>query len=384
MMPKRFPIVALIALCSLMQVAAAPPTTPNAPPRPAAPAPAAPSAGAASGGAPSNATGVAGSAVVSGGETLPSVEQLNAMLAEGKHADVLKHVAKLIQLKGDAAKAYDRYELLCLRGEAALRGKSNTMAMDAFAPAARATEDKDKQAVARATELLIRRSKPLGYMPRTAGAPAPQTRPVIAKADPAPKGQANQPIPIIEPADRKRALAALFADEFAVVDPKVQAATTSDALPPIIDAIKLLGDLQAIEIAATGSSAQSKGISANLGTQSHTLIARTLDSMSTRVEQCWRSASRSQYSVDRQGNQYGKLYGMWGLTSVEQNDLKSAMVTCEKIQPVAAELAAVTDSPQLIADAQEAKRLQLRAHEVLTFDYPNEGRYTKDPKTPTK
>src|SRR4051812_49047871 len=86
------------------------------------------------------------------GEPLPTMEELNAQLAAGKLQDVLKHVAKLLQLKGDAAKSYDRYDLLCLRGEAALRAKTNSVAMDAFNQAARATEDKDKQAVAKATE----------------------------------------------------------------------------------------------------------------------------------------------------------------------------------------------------------------------------------------
>src|SRR5687767_14169152 len=60
-------------------------------------------------------------APVAGGVGLPTLEQLNAQLAEGKHADVLKQVAKLLQIKGEAAKTYDRYDLLCLRGEAALR-----------------------------------------------------------------------------------------------------------------------------------------------------------------------------------------------------------------------------------------------------------------------
>jgi hypothetical protein len=74
-----------------------------------------------------------------------------------------------------------------------------------------------------------------------------------------------------------------------------------------------------------------------------------------------------------------KLYGMVGLTSVEANDLKAIIATCEKIQPVASELASVTDRAELIADVQDAKQLHARALEVLHFDYPNEGRYNKPP-----
>ena len=351
---------------------------PAAAPAPApAPAPARPPARAPTPVAPAPA------AAPAAGEPLPTMEQLKAQLAEGKQQDVLKQVAKLLQLKGDAAKAYDRYDLLCLRGEAALRAKTNSMAMEAFAQASRATDDKEKQAVARATELLIRRSKPLGYVPRTTGGPA--TRPAGAKIDATVKpqaGQPQQPIPIIEEADRKRAFAAMFADEMAVVDPKVQAATKANNLPPVIDAIKSLGDLRAIDIAANGSAAQTKALGADLGAHAHELIATTMAPMDKRVEECWNSASRT--TVTQYSDARPQAPGLWGLTSIEQNDLKAIISTCEKVQPVASELATVTERAELIADAQKAQKLQARATEVLTFDYPNGGRYNKDPRKPVR
>ena len=356
-------VVAVTSMSLWSMIATAAPAPAVAPAPPAAPGP---------GAAP---------APVAGGEALPTMEQLNAQLNEGKHAEVLKQVAKLLQLKGDAAKAYDRYDLLCLRGEAALRGKANSMAIEAFGQAAKATEDKDKQAVARGTELLIRRSKPLGYVPRTSPAAAPATRPAGARLEPAPKGQANQPIPYIEAADRKRAFTALLADEMAVVDPKVKAATKATSLPPIIDAIKSFGDLRAVEVAASGSSAQSKAMGSDLGAHAHKLISDTLSPMERRVEECFASGKRVMVTEYSDGSRY-RQPGMVGLTSAEQNDLKSIVNTCEKIQPVAAELASVTDAKELIADAQTAQRLQARATEVLKFDYPNSGRYNKDPKKP--
>jgi hypothetical protein len=73
---------------------------------------------------------------------------------------------------------------------------------------------------------------------------------------------------------------------------------------------------------------------------------------------------------------------MLGLTSPEQNMLKDVIATCEKIVPVATELARVTERGELDADAAEAKEIHARATEVLTFDYPNEGRYNKTPTTP--
>ena len=328
---------------------------------------------------PSATDGGAAAAAAPAGD-LPTIEQLKAQLAEGKHAEVLKQVAKLLGLRGEHAKAYDRYELLCQRGEAALRGKANSMAIEAFGQAARATTtDPQKQAVARATEVLIRRAKPLGYVPRVAPQVARPQGKVDAAAAPAARAPGPQPIPIIEEADRKRAFAALFADEYATVEPKVKAATKSNGLPPVIDAIKSIGDLRAIEMAATGSSDKTKAITADLGAHAHQLISGTLRPMSSRVEECWASASRDTVAEGSDGNRYRRP-GMWGLTSAEQNDLKAIIATCEKVQPVAGELAQVTERAELIADAQQAQKLHARAVEVLTFDYPNSGRYNKQPQ----
>jgi len=318
-----------------------------------------------------------GAPAVGAAAELPTVEQLNAQLAEGKHQEVLKHVAKLLGLRGEAAKRYDRYELLTLRGEAALRAKAISMAIEAFGQASRATTDPEKQAVARATEVLIRRAKPLGYVPRAAPQLAPQGKVDAAAA--AARAQAAQPIPFIEPADRKRAFAALFADEFASVEPKVKAATKASGLPPVVDALKSIGDLRAVEIAATGTSAKTKSITGDLGAHAHQLISGTLTPMERRVEECWNSARRQTVSQGSDGNTY-RQPGMWGLNSTEQNDLKAVIATCEKVQPVANEMASVTERTELIADAQTAQKLHARAVEVLTFDYPNSGRYNKTPQ----
>jgi hypothetical protein len=163
------------------------------------------------------------------------------------------------------------------------------------------------------------------------------------------------------------------------VAPKVKTASSASALPPVIEAIKAVGDLRAIEIAASGSAAHAKEMTAGLGDHAHRLIAQALGPMKLRTEECWGQGSRTRYVEDKQTTLREKLYGMVGLTSTEANDLKSIIATCEKIQPVAAELAAVTERAELLADAQEAQRLHARATEVLTFDYPNEGRYNKPP-----
>jgi hypothetical protein len=246
-----------------------------------------------------------------------------------------------------------------LRGEAYLRTKAFPPAAEAFAAAAKETTDPAKKDAARANEILVRRSKAQGYLPK----PSATSKPAA--------------IPIVEEADRKAAWAALLNDELTLATPKVKAATAGNSLTPIIDVARALGDLRAVEVASGGTGEQVKQIGSQLGDHAHALIDDALKKTKVRVEEVWNSASRTRAQVDNNGNQIQKLYGMMGLTSVESNDLKSAMATCEKVAPVASDLAAVAGgSSDLTADAAEAQRLAARAKEVLQYDYNNEGRYT--------
>ena len=186
-------------------------------------------------------------------------------------------------------------------------------------------------------------------------------------------------MPIINDADRKAAMKALFDDELAVAEPKIKAANNAIALPPIIEAVRPLIDLNALEKTATGASTQTQQMSTSLGKHAHSLIDEAIDKMSKRTEEVWASASRSRYVEDRRTTLQEKLYGLHGMTSVEANDLKGIVATCEKVAPVAKELGEVTGGSELAGDAAAAEKLRERAYYVLNYDYPNEGRYTKTP-----
>jgi hypothetical protein len=305
----------------------------------------------------------------------PEVIEIREQFAQQKYADVLRNVARLLALRGESTKAYDRYELFTLRGEAYLRTKAPSVAAEAFKSAAKETKDPVQQATARATELLIRRSKPAGYLPRTE---------VKAAATGPRAAQAVEPLSIVEEADRKIALEALLADEMAVIEPKLKAATSATSLVPIIEATKALSDIRVLELAASGKDDRTKALSADLGTHAHQLISPEVRSMSTRVEQCWRSGSRERYATDRAGGVRDKLYGLYGLNSTEQADLKKIIQTCQKLAPAAKELAAAVGTSELDIDAQTASDVLARASEVLEYDYPNEGRYNKKRTTTAK
>lgn len=307
-------------------------------------------------------------------EGTPSMEQLQALLQQGKYQEVIRGAQKALALKGPAAQGLDRYELFMLRGEAALRAKANAQAIESYVSAAKETDDPGKKSEARAMEILVKKSKAQGYQPKST------TRPAAG-------GKPAGPIPIMEEADRKAAFEALYADELTAAAPKIKAANAATALGPIVEVARMLGDLNAIETAGTGSAEQTKKIAADLGAQSHLLIDGALKGINKRVEECWQQGSRTRESTRAGGGTGQRLYGLMGLTSVETNDLKAAIANCEKIAPVANDLATVTGGAELTADAREAERLLNRAKEVLNYDYANEGRYNRQPtqtQTPGK
>jgi hypothetical protein len=224
----------------------------------------------------------------------------------------------MLQLKGDAARPYNRYELFCLRGECFLRTNSMSLAAEAFNDAAQtAKDDSKRQGVARGTAVLIRRSKQIGYVPRPAKAEG-RTPP------PAPK-----PMPIILEADRAAALAQLLADERGVVEPKIDAAQSGQALPPVIEVARMLGDLWAVEVAATGSGEQTRTMSKALGVHAHDLIAAALDEMNEEVEAAFAHASRETWARTMQGRRelYRTFVGRVGLHGTGRADVQFALQT---------------------------------------------------------
>jgi hypothetical protein len=176
-----------------------------------------------------------------------------------------------------------------------------TLAAEAFDNAAEtAKDDSKKQGIAKGTAVLIRRSKQAGYLPR----PAKREKGKPALAPP-------KPMQIIEDADRKAAFTTLLGDERLVVEPKVEACAKGTSLPPIIEVARMLGDLQAVEIAATGKGDETKAMTKDLAAQSHDFIANALDTMNDRSRRM-EHASTETWEVDQYGHR-GRMLGRVGL-----------------------------------------------------------------------
>ena len=303
-------------------------------------------------------------------DALPTMADLRQQFKDGKHQDLLKQIQRLLQLKGDAAKTYDRYELFCLRGESFLRIKSMPLAADAFDDAAEvAKDDSKKEGVAKGTAVLIRRSKQIGYVPRPAkaerGKPPPPPPPA--------------PMQIIEQEDRKVAFARLLEDERAAVVPKLEAAQSGTSLPPIIEVAKMLGDLQAVEIAATGKGEATQAMTKDLAARSHDLIATALDAMNDAIEKAWDHASTETWEVDQYGRR-GRMIGRVGLHGDGAANVRFAVQQSELLAPAAAVLWRVTQSDKLKRDAEIAEALWKRALYIAEFPY--NGRRQGRPHAP--
>lgn len=200
-------------------------------------------------------------------DPLPTVEEIQKRLEAGDAPDALKKVNRLLLLRGKAAETYDKYELLTLKGDAHLRMKANDAAAASFRQAAAASDDVQHQAVARATELLIRRSKNFAYTPKK-----------IAR------GETSEPIDVVAAEPRRKALAALFVDEVTPLLPKIEAAKAAPSVGPMIKAMAAAREVEFLERAANGSAHQMSGIVQALGEQGKAMLGKVLEKATKRVD----------------------------------------------------------------------------------------------------
>ena len=134
---------------------------------------------------------------------LPTPADLKQMHDAGEYRICLQQIARVLQLRGDPARPYDRYALLLLRGDCLLHLGNPTTALEAYADAEKSTEPA-QLAEARATALLIRSSAGLQFMPKP-------------PAD-------GAPIDIADHASRKKAMLALHNQLLADSKPAIDAA----------------------------------------------------------------------------------------------------------------------------------------------------------------
>jgi hypothetical protein len=280
----------------------------------------------------------------------PTTQDLQQKLDAKQYPDVLSESQKMLSLKGAAAKDIDRYEVLLLRAEAQMQLKQQSTAIASYQQATKETSDPSKAGVAKAMMTLVQRSRALMYTPK-------------AGSDPT---KTIAPLNLLDPTDRKAALAALFDEEWTPTQAKIDAFKKQGAtsLPPILQAAELAGEMRGLEIAATGKDEKTSTALSDLTENASKLMNDYLERSTRDVDNIDRQAN---YPVDTSTYQTSRR----GLTSPQINDLKMIISNCQKLTLAAQQVAASAGAggSEFRAISEKSSDLGKRANDVLTADY---------------
>jgi hypothetical protein len=307
---------------------------------------------------------------------LPADTDVRAAFERGDYAETLKLLARVLSLKGKPTDGYDRYELTMIKGESHLRLKQFKAASDAFAAAAKLTDDPAKAATARATHRLVLEAKSGRVQRRT---PARGGEPTTAD--------------LLNPDQRDDALRIVHADLRAAAEPKVKEARRARILPPIAEALELVAVTCDFE-AAIGPTATSGGGDSGAGDKHDKTDAENRDELTGRalelMEKELANAARdvaqikktaesveAQRYVARQSVTYGVAESgeyvplLHGLEARDRKDLKAILDTCAKLLPAAESLAKLpgVDADRIKKVTDAAKQTHREATRVLTRKY---------------
>lgn len=266
------------------------------------------------GGNGGNAARAGATAAADGAGQTPALQQAREHLKAGRHQQALAEISR--GLRAPEVSEADQFAMLMLRGETLVALKSPQYAAEAFRDAAEATSDPEDRARARASAVLVRRSRGLAYTPTS------------------PAG--SKPIDIVDPDSRQKAMAALLDDTRRAMAPKVREAAKADTLPPIYELLTGLGDMAAVELASTGTLEQTGPLLQALGERARSLIARELRQLDRRVETTLSRAGEVEVLV-------GPNIGRRGLHTQDREQLQQLVPYLEQIAAAAREGRGVAD-----------------------------------------
>ena len=291
---------------------------------------------------------------------LPSMLELQALEADGKQRDALRLLIRVLELKGPAAAEYDRTELLILRANCLLEIREQRSALDAFAAARKQAIDDSKPdlaAKAAAMELLITRSSAFQYTPKT--------------------GDSKEPISILDPLKRPRAMLCLYADEMAAIQAKYKAVLAARNLPPIIEFCKLAVAIRGLELAIDGNNEKTTAMFADLSKHAAALMKSELDAYTNQTEMTLAQADRLitqdyQYTDPATGKSFVQTHiQKRGLTPDDTALLRSIIDNCKRFAPAARDLTTALGNDATLYDASIKRSADVadRAKQVLDTDF---------------
>jgi hypothetical protein len=279
---------------------------------------------------------------------LPSQKTIVSTFEAKDYAGVLQQIIRVLPLKGEKAVGYDRHVLLILKAESHMQLKQFKSAGDAFAAAAKETDDDTKASEARAMQLLLKQSKGGNIQRR------------IPR-----KGEKLQSANVLDQEQRKDAFRIAYEDLRAEAEPKVKAALKSRSLKEISGTIDTLGDVHDLEIAATGSHAQHLAMHRELGERAKSLISKQLEQAQNDVLEIRERANsivqeKVSFRADAIGESNDRRIIRRGLSEKDRTDLQEAIAACHAMLKTAKSLAKSTD-----ATPAEIDELTDRARETV-------------------
>jgi hypothetical protein len=290
----------------------------------------------------------------------PLMQELQTRFDVGDYDGVLRTISHALSQGPKALEGISKHTLLEMRGEAELRLKQTEAAAAAFRDASKATEDPQLSAIDSATELLIRRTRMQKYTPKP------------------PPGQDKQPAPIeVIPADqRKLALRAFFADEWAAVAPKMKAAKDGTSVVVIMDAINAMKShqLPTLDLAANGNDDQTRQAVTGLKDHAAELLSKGLEKLGKREQEITSAANEiihQQVMVPGpQGLEPQDLARRRGLRGSERQELDGISRTASQIAEAARALIAGLGDKTAADDLlEQANDIIQRANKAINADY---------------
>ncbi len=298
---------------------------------------------------------------------LPTTEELKAAYDAGQYQPLLTKLTRVLNLKGDAAKPYDRVDLELLRANTALQLKQQSLAGASLEEAVKAITPQTPPKLANeviAMRALVKRSSALAFTPKTDAG----------------KGK---PISLTDPAQRKPAMEALLADCKAEVAAKTKAAASSKSLLPIIAGINGIDELRAIEMTAAETDTASQDIAGELASQAASLMDEAMKKFTPRINRIRDDANvlvanpqQQETVTDKKGKKTKAAakpttYHKMGLNSNYTRELNAIVDTCQRISSACKDFTRVAPRHatnfKSISDA--ADQAVKDATEVLNADY---------------
>ena len=271
-------------------------------------------------------------------------ETLRQLFRDGQYQRVVREAVKVLDLYGEAAKLYDRHEVIVLKAESHLRLAQQDLAADGFDDAAAVAASPEAHDIDFATARLIRQSKRARYVPRTGS---------LAGAE----------IDILEPDSRKKALIALFDDERAEAQSALDRAAESQRIAPLFDAVDRAAQLRQLERAARGDADESDKLLKSLSKRSRAMLSGEIKRVEKRVDQIGKSANKRK--------KFGSAYRKQGLAAPDPAELRELIKTCGQVCDAAVRMAdsVSNDKDDFEAIKRDSAAAARHAQEVLTADY---------------